>query len=201
MDELDRPPAAAPRPFVAVVSGLPRSGTSMMMRMLEAGGLPAVTDARRTADEDNPHGYFELEAVKQMTAGAADFLGDAQGKALKVIHLLLARLPASHAYRVVFMHRDLDEVLASQQTMLERGGRPGGGLPAETMRATFAKQVSDALATARARPEMRVLEVQHRRTLTDPSAVAAEVSVFLGGGLDEAAMAAAVDPALHRNRV
>src|SRR6185295_16167693 len=110
--------------FVTVVSGLPRSGTSLMMQMLSAGGMSALTDEKRTADESNPRGYFEFEPVKRLRADQA-WLGEARGRVVKIIHLLLRELPADGrlAYRVIFMKRPLDEILASQRVMLEREGK------------------------------------------------------------------------------
>src|SRR5688572_25986263 len=105
--------------FVAVVSGLPRSGTSLMMRMIDAGGIPALTDGVRRPDADNPHGYFELEAAKRLRADAA-WVDAAVGRVVKVVHWLLPHLPGRHAYRVVLMRRAMAEVLASQAAMLRR---------------------------------------------------------------------------------
>ena len=105
--------------FLTVVSGLPRSGTSMMMRMLEQGGLPVLIDGVRTADDDNPNGYYEFEAVKQ-TREDASWLEGSEGKAVKMVYRLLYDLPPDRAYRVLFMTRNLDEVLASQRVMLTR---------------------------------------------------------------------------------
>ncbi|NJN53987.1 MAG: sulfotransferase [Anaerolineae bacterium] len=110
---------------VIIVSGLPRSGTSMMMKMLEVGGIPPLTDQIRTADNDNPKGYYEFERVKQLDKGDTAWVADAQGKVVKVISQLLRYLPADQEYRVIFMRRNMDEILASQQKMLiNRGGRP-----------------------------------------------------------------------------
>ena len=106
-----------PAPAI-IVSGLPRSGTSMMMKMLEAGGIPALTDAIRAADGDNPKGYYEFERVKQMDKGDTAWMTSAQGKAVKVISALLQHLPADYEYRVIFVRRNLNEVLASQRKML-----------------------------------------------------------------------------------
>src|SRR5512136_2813877 len=108
---------------VVVVSGLPRSGTSMLMKMLEAGGLTLVTDGQRTADEDNPKGYYEVERVKDL-ANETDraWLNAARGKGIKVISYLLKSLPADLNYKVLFIRRDLDEILASQKKMLARRG-------------------------------------------------------------------------------
>ena len=111
--------------FITVVSGLPRSGTSMMMKMLEAGGIPPVTDELRTADEDNPKGYYEFERVKAMDQGDTSWVVGARGKVVKVISALLKHLPPGEQYRVVFVRRNMPEILASQRKMLiHRGEDP-----------------------------------------------------------------------------
>src|SRR5215813_2579369 len=103
---------------IIVVSGLPRSGTSMMMKMLAAGGLPVLVDAIRAADDDNPNGYFEFEPVKQLADGQNEWLTEAGGKVVKIISALLEYLPKSYHYKIIFMERELKEILASQQKML-----------------------------------------------------------------------------------
>src|SRR4026209_2745330 len=96
------------RPIV-VVSGLPRSGTSMMMQMLQAGGLEILTDAVRTPDGSNPKGYFEFEAVKDLDKGQAPaWLAGARGKAVKIVSSLVRWLPESNDYQVIFMQRNLN---------------------------------------------------------------------------------------------
>ena len=107
---------------ITIVSGLPRSGTSMMMKMLEAGGIPPLTDEIRTADTDNPKGYYEFERVKKMDKGDTAWLENAQGKSVKVISALLKHLPSDYRYRVIFMRRDMSEILASQKKMLDHRG-------------------------------------------------------------------------------
>jgi hypothetical protein len=186
-------------PFITVVSGLPRSGTSVMMQMIHAGGMPALTDAVRQADEDNPRGYFEFERVKQLKTDTA-WLADAGGKVVKMVHLLLLDLPATHRYRVVFMRRDLDEVLASQKKMLDRHGRAGGQLPAAQMKSLFQQQVDKVLAWAKQQPHVELIEVRYADLIADPAREAGRLNSFLGGALDEAKMAQAVDPTLYRNR-
>src|SRR6185369_5935200 len=106
---------------VIIVSGLPRSGTSMMMSMLVAGGIKAMTDSIRTADEDNPKGYFELEKVKELEKDHL-WLSDAAGKAIKIISALLKHLPREYPYKTIFMRREMKEILASQRQMLIRRG-------------------------------------------------------------------------------
>jgi hypothetical protein len=113
--------------FITIVSGLPRSGTSMMMQMLAAGGMPALADNLRQADEDNPRGYYEFERVKEVATDSS-WLDEAEGKAVKMVYRLLYDLPADRSYRVIFMIRSLDEVIASQQVMLERSGTASDAL-------------------------------------------------------------------------
>lgn len=187
------------RDFVTVVSGLPRSGTSMLMRMLDAGGIPAVTDGLRTADEDNPRGYFELEAVKRLPDEAV-WVGSAVGRSVKVVSALLDKLPEAFAYRVVFVERDLAEVLASQRRMLERRGEPTDRMPDDAMAALFRKHMASVVEKAASRPEMRLLRLAHAEVLASPSLAAEMLDDFLGGGLHRHAMAAAVDGALWRQR-
>jgi hypothetical protein len=187
------------RPFLTIVSGLPRSGTSLMMRMLDAGGISALTDALRAPDPDNPNGYFEFEPVKRTKADPS-WLNDATGRAVKMVYLLLADLPPGREYRVVFMRRDLREVIASQAAMLERQGKRGGGLAPEQLATMYAAQVDKTLAWLRAQPGFQLLEVDYNRLIADPGPAVEALDTFLGGGLDCAAMQAAVDPALYRQR-
>lgn len=182
---------------VTIVSGLPRSGTSMMMRMIAAGGIPALTDGVRAADADNPHGYFEFEPVKR-TKQDPSWLGQARGRVVKMVHLLLMDLPAGYDYRVVMMHRDPDEVIASQRKMLERAGRPSGD--PGVLRRVFAAQMDGVRRWLEASPHVRALDVSYNAMLADPRAEAARVATFLGLSGRTDAMAAAVDPSLYRNR-
>jgi len=187
------------RDFVTVVSGLPRSGTSMLMRMLEAGGIAALTDGQREADADNPRGYFELEAVKALPADSA-WIADAAGKAVKAISALLEKLPDGHEYRVVFLDREIAEVLASQRRMLERRGEPTSRVSDEAMASMFGKHVASVLDRVRRRSGFRVMVLRHAEVLESPQLAARRLDEFLGGGLDVAEMAAAVDASLWRQR-
>jgi hypothetical protein len=185
---------------IVVVSGLPRSGTSMLMKMLEAGGLPVLTDGLRTADEDNPKGYFEVERVKNLAQEAdKSWLAEARGKGIKVISYLLKSLPPDYNYRVVFIRRDLEEVLASQRKMLARRGEAEDTAP-ERMRALFEDDLWRAGYQLKRRPEFESLELQYTAVLARPLDEARRLAAFLGGSLDVEAMAAAVDPNLYRNR-
>ncbi len=169
------------------------------MQMLHAGGMPVVTDALRAADDDNPRGYFEFERVKQLKSDKS-WLDDAAGKAVKVIHLLLMELPDDRPYRIVFMRRDLREVVKSQSTMLGRNAKAGAQLPPERLMAIYQQQLVTVDAWLAARPNFQVLTVQHAAMLADAAAQARLINGFVGGTLDEAAMARAVDPSLHRNK-
>ena len=190
--------AATGRSFLTIVSGLPRSGTSLMMKMLEAGGMPVLVDNVREADVDNPRGYYEFEPVKQTKADAT-WVAGAVGKAVKMVYLLLLDLPAGYDYRVIFMRRNLDEVLASQKSMLGRLGKTSP-LDDARMAALFRDQLARFDAWAVSRPNFTLLDVSYNGMVTDPAPLAREVDRFLGGGLDVDAMTRVVDPSLYRNR-
>lgn len=186
------------RPIV-VVSGLPRSGTSMAMRMLEAGGLEIVSDGRREADEDNPRGYYEDERVKDL-ANASDksWLVASKGRAVKVISFLLKDLPPNLNYRVILMRRDLTEVLASQRKMLDRRGE-ADDTSDERMMELWQDQLWRVNYLLRHAPQFEWVELEYREALQNPEAAAARIAELVDG-LDERAMAEVVDPALYRNR-
>jgi hypothetical protein len=183
---------------IYIVSGLPRSGTSMMMRVLQAGGLPVRMDNLRAADEDNPHGYFELQRVKGLSRDR-DWLGEMKGMAIKVVAPLLSALPVGPRYRVIFMRRSLDEVLASQQKMLERRGEPPGP-PDDEMRGLLLGQLLDLEEWLKGRPDVRLLYVSYNRMISDPAQQAERVNRFVDGKLAVAPMIGAVDARLYRQR-
>jgi hypothetical protein len=187
------------RDYVIVVSGLPRSGTSMMMKAIDTGGIEPMIDHIRKADEDNPKGYYEFEPVKK-TKEDASWLTDAPGKVVKMVYRLLYDLPADYQYRVVFMRRDLTEVLASQKKMLERSGKAGGGIPDGQMAALFAAELQKCAKWLAEQPNFKVLYINHRDMISDAPAQAEKINAFLDGGLDTDAMARTVDPTLYRNR-
>lgn len=186
--------------FIAVVSGLPRSGTSMMMKMLEAGGILPVTDKLREADEDNPKGYYEFERVKQMDQGDTTWVVDARGKVVKVISALLKHLPAGEQYRVVFVRRNMPEILASQRKMLIRRGEDPNKMDDAQMAMLFEKHLKQVEEWLKAQPNFRVLYVHYSDILADPRPQIAAINDFMGGILNVEAMAEAVDPNLYRNR-
>jgi len=184
---------------ITVVSGLPRSGTSMMMKMLEAGGIPVLTDRLRLADEDNPQGYYELERVKQLEHDKA-WLEEAQGKVVKVIAALLKHLPPDYAYQIVFMRRGIDEVLASQRQMLVRRGEPTDTLTDERMGELFRRHVAQVRTWITEQPNIQVLEVDYSEVLANPLGEAGRINQFLGSMLDVESMAEVVNPDLYRQR-
>ena len=186
---------------VVVVSGLPRSGTSMVMQMLEAGGLGVGTDRVREGDEDNPRGYFELEKVKDLDKGGDKrWLKEYRGLAIKVISYLLRDLPRQVNYRVIFIERDLDEVLRSQKKMLERRGERSDDVSDGKLRGTFSGHLEEVRRLLGESASFDTLYVGHRDLLEHPSGEARRINDFLGGHLDESAMAAQVDRTLYRNR-
>jgi hypothetical protein len=185
---------------IIVVSGLPRSGTSMLMKMLEAGGVPLVTDGLREADEDNPKGYYEDERVKRLGQETdRGWLASARGKGIKVISYLLRSLPSDFNYRVIFLKREIEEVLASQKKMLARRGEKDDS-PPERMRALFEDDLWRASYLLRHAPQFETLEVRYADVVAKPLEQALRVTEFLGARLDVEAMAAVVDPQLYRNR-
>ncbi|RIK96576.1 MAG: sulfotransferase family protein [Proteobacteria bacterium] len=188
------------RRFVTVVTGLPRSGTSLAMQMLRAGGIPLLADERRAPDADNPRGYFEYEPVRRL-ARDAGWMAEAVGRAVKVVAPLARHLPPGFEYRVLLVRRDLAEVIASQERMLARRGEPNaGGLAPERLAAVLAAQLAETAAFFARSAGVRTLPLEHAALLRDPAAAAAAIDAFLGGGLDRAAMCAVVEPALHRER-
>jgi hypothetical protein len=187
------------RDYVTIVSGVPRSGTSMMLNMLAAGGLPILTDGIRSPDDDNPRGYLEWEKVKSLKQDAT-WVADAVGKGVKVIYHWIDDLPLAYRYCVIFMRRDLDEVLASQAAMLRRRGKSAADVDDATMRRLFEDELREIDAWLAGQPSFSVLKVDYAAVVASPLDEAARVAAFLGGNLDIEAMAGTVDPALYRRR-
>lgn len=172
---------------IVVVSGLPRSGTSMMMRMLEAGGVPSLSDGVRAADADNPQGYYEFDPVKRLRTDKT-WVPKARGKAVKVVSLLLPELPADFRYRVIFMRRGLDDVLASQRRMLARQGAPEDAAADSRMRAHYEKHLERVRAWLAQQAHVSVLEAAYEDVVVKAWEVVEGVNTFLGGGLRTEAM-------------
>ena len=186
---------------VIIVSGLPRSGTSMMMKMLEAGGAPIMTDGEREADIDNPKGYFEYERVKDLEKETdKSYVREGRGKVLKVISFLIKDLPSDNDYKIIFMRRNLDEVLKSQEKMIDRLGTTDTDAADEAMKEAYRNDIVRTRLLCKKHPNFELIEIHYKATIEDSTGTARKVNEFLGGRLDEAQMKAAVDGSLYRNR-
>jgi len=185
---------------VIVVSGLPRSGTSMMMKMLAEGGVPVLTDSLREADEDNPNGYFEIELSKKLRDGVVDWIYEAPGKAVKVISYLLEFLPADLSYDVIFMDREIPEVLASQQKMLKRRNEESTISDAE-MDQQFQSHLKAVKYWVARQPNMRVLFVKYDQAISDSEILSNSLVDFLEIPLNIDAMNAVPNKSLYRNKI
>lgn len=184
---------------VIIVSGLPRSGTSMMMQMLEAGGTEIVTDGVRKADNDNPKGYYEFEKVKKMREGT-QWLDDCSGKAIKMVSPLLFQLPDDRTYKVVFMKRDLTEVLASQNVMLKRLGTQGAGISDDKLIEKYDIHLNQVTAWLADKDNFDVLYIDFKDVVQHPHDTAATVNTFLGKAMDTTAMGSVVEQKLYRQK-
>jgi hypothetical protein len=187
------------RQYITIVSGLPRSGTSMMMRMLTEGGIEPLIDHIREADEDNPRGYYEFEPVKK-TKQDAGWVPQAVGKVVKMVHLILKDMPLDYHYRVILMRRHLDEVVKSQNAMLTRRGKETDTLPADRMKEIFQSQIKDVQNHMNQHADhFQWIEIDYNEALHDPKTAIENVNDFLKD-LDTEKMLAVVDPTLYRNR-
>jgi hypothetical protein len=187
------------RKMVTVVSGLPRSGTSLMMQMLEAGGVEILTDGIRQSDENNPKGYYELEAVKKLDKDQA-CLENAEGKAVKIISALLKYLPSRYNYKIIFMHRDMGEVLASQKKMLIRNGKPSNRIADDTLSRCFQQHINQVSVWLREQSNIDVLNITYSLLIKNPAKHIERISHFLGISLNLNAMAGVIDVSLYRQR-
>ena len=185
--------------MVTIVSGLPRSGTSLMMQMLVAGGMTPLSDGERVADADNPRGYLEWERIKTLPKDPG-CIAEAEGKVVKVISSLLLSLPAGHEYRVIFMQRPLPEVLASQDEMMRRRGTFKEGANQAAMAAAFEKHLREVNAWLESKPGVKALRVAYHEALKQPEGISRNIAKFLMLPLDIGAMIQQVDDSLYRNR-
>jgi hypothetical protein len=183
---------------ITIVSGLPRSGTSLMMQMLAAGGMPLLTDMERKPDIDNPRGYYEWEPIKLLPK-EPNRIDEAEGKAVKVISQLLLSLPQGRNYKLIFMERPLPEVLASQDEMLKRRGS-SEFVDAALLTFAFRDHLREIVDFLEHRTDIPVCRMGYRKVLSDPTGSATAVRDFLGLDLNVEAMALAVDHSLYRNR-
>lgn len=184
---------------VIVVSGLPRSGTSMMMKMLAKGGVEVVSDHQRTADDDNPDGYFEFELVKKLGENQTQWLGNAQGKVVKIISSLLEFLPRDYQYKIIFMERDLQEVLVSQQKML-RNRQEQTMVSDVELRTQFEKHLAAIKYWLARQPNMEVTYVKYNEVVLNPEYYANHIAQFIDQPLNIDDMMSVPNQSLYRNR-
>lgn len=184
---------------ITIVSGLPRSGTSMMMKMLEAGGMTVLTDHVRAADADNPNGYYEFERVKQI-ARDKSWLPQAKGKAVKIISELLKHLPPDYEYKVIFMRRQIEETLASQRQMLTRRGETASKASDQKMLELFRRHLVWLDSRLKKQTNTGLVYVDYGAVIANPAEQVKRISQFLHCRLDAEAMAGVVDPLLYRQR-
>lgn len=185
--------------MITIVSGVPRSGTSLMMQMLIAGGMTPLADGARAADISNPRGYFEWEKAKSLPREPG-LIAEAEGKVVKIISTLLPSLPNTFPYKIIFMERSLAEVMASQAVMIQKLGTPGASLSSEGMVRALKSHVNQVKATVGLRPEMSLCWIDHHQVITYPDTAAASLRQFLGVPLDLQAMASQVELSLYRQR-
>jgi hypothetical protein len=171
----------------------------MMMKMLEAGGIAPVQDGVRSADTNNPRGYYEFERVKQLDKGDVAWLAQVQGKSVKVISALLHHLPAEYDYRILFMRRNLDEVLASQSKMLA-SRHEEKRVSDDEMKQLYRQHLQQVERWVRRQPNMQLYDVPYHALVREPMEYLPDINTFLDGRLGVLAAAMAVDPTLYRNR-
>lgn len=186
--------------FVTIVSGLPRSGTSMMMKMLEAGGMQVLTDNIRSADENNPKGYYEFERVKKLKDGDIAWVDTANGRVVKVVSALLEHLPEDYRYKIIFMRRDMNEILASQKQMLAILGQSNGNLTDTQLTAIYHKHLTKVEAWLARQTNLDVIYVNYNSLLRNPAEYLTQVQAFLKGDLDIEKMQSVIDRNLYRQR-
>lgn len=185
--------------MITVVSGLPRSGTSLMMQILMAAGMPILSDGERRPDLDNPRGYLEWERIKQLPKDPG-CISKAEGKAVKVISQLLFSLPREHEYRVIFLRRPLAEVLASQEQMLRHQGSVREANDQGMLSVAFQKHLREVEKWFERTPGVKSIDVQYHDLIRKPQRVAQQLAVFLGIQLDANVITEQVDPKLYRQR-
>jgi hypothetical protein len=186
--------------YTVVVSGLPRSGTSMMMKMLEAGGQMILSDNIRQADANNPNGYYEFERVKKLKEGDFAWIPESKGKVVKIVTGLIMQLPSDHKYKVIFMQREMGEVLSSQKKMLGRLGKENDKVADEKMAKIYQEHLKQVNAWIARQPNIEVLYVNYNTMVGDPCDSLQKVNEFLGGEMDVNIMAGVINKELYRER-
>ena len=185
--------------MIVIASGLPRSGTSLLMQMLAVGGMPVLTDGQRSADSDNPRGYYEWERIKRLPQ-EPECIVEAEGKVVKVISQLLLALPNNRDYRIIFIQRPLAEVVASQTEMIRGRGTTGTTLGEAALIAALQAHLNQVSARLDRLSGAKVYRIDYHEVLRQPREAAEAIQRFLGLALDTEAMAQQVDLSLYRQR-
>ena len=185
---------------ITIVSGLPRSGTSLMMSILSAGGLQVLTDNQRQPDTDNPKGYFEFERAKQLTQGDTDWLEHVDGKVVKIISALLMHLPDSFDYRVIFMRRNMNEIIESQRKMLVRRNEMGDNHDEEKLKQLYSDHLENVSRWFQSQENVRSIELNYNELVENPAENLDAIERFLYQSFNTNAAIEVVDPNLYRNR-
>jgi hypothetical protein len=186
--------------IVYIVSGLPRSGTSLMMKMLDVGGIPPLTDNIREADADNPKGYYEFEKVKKLPDDT-EWLPEAHGKVVKILAELIKHLPDDHHYKIIFMMRDIDEIIASQRKMMIRRGEDPDIVPDSEMKELLRTYLKNLKIFVKNHPNMEVCYISYNDLMRDLDFTLYEIEEFFNGGLNTNKMREVIDFSLYRNRI
>jgi len=184
---------------IVIVSGLPRSGTSMLMKMLEAGGLEILTDEIRKADLDNPKGYYEFERIKKLETDKA-WLPQAKGKVVKAVSMLLKHLPLNYHYKIIFSQRNIQEILSSQKQMLIRRGEPTDKISDKELAGIYEKHLHQVMEWLSRQKDFEVLYVNYNNILTDPNRYSKEINKFLDRDSNVEKMVNVIDKSLYRQR-
>ncbi|MBN1780966.1 sulfotransferase family protein [bacterium] len=186
--------------MISIVSGLPRSGTSLMMQMLEKGGMETMTDQNRKPDENNCRGYYEYEKVRSLQKDAA-WIAEAEGKCVKIIAQLLYFLPGGFRYRILFMERHMEEIVRSQTAMLQNLGRTGAALEPAVLIKTFQDQTDKVRTFLSHCDHVQLMTVSYNTLIVDPQGESEKINRFFDYGLSVPAMVSAVEPSLYRQRI
>lgn len=186
---------------IIIVSGLPRSGTSMMMNILNSGGVPALIDNIRKSDKDNPKGYWEFESVKNLINGEYSWLDQSKGKCVKVISYLLTYLPENYSYKVIFLERDLSEILKSQQIMMTQNQNMISNQDDEKISTIFKKHLESAKDFLQSNRQFETYYANYNKILDSPKKEIEKLNQFLNGRLDASKTMDVIDRTLYRNRL
>ena len=184
--------------MITIVSGLPRSGTSLMMQILKAGGLELLADNIREADDNNPKGYYELEKVKSLMKDNS-WLADAEGKVIKVIAQLIPFLHEDFEYRIIFMERNINEVVNSQNRMIDKLGGNRSTVNDEILKKTFLSQLEKVKAAIKVKGYKTVF-INYNSLIESSGQELNLLNTELGLDIDIKNASQQIDKSLYRSR-